>query len=223
MKCLSLKVFFIAFLLVPSVCHSFSVPPFEEIVSHCKEFVDSFDAPRNNIDGSLRSEELVAAYMMCSQPAIIARLSPQEKSMLESISGKAESLKHGLLPEQIEQMEHFYSYYNAKWEQGYKESYTDQEITEFDAKMRALWQEMVRALSEDDIEKVAGCFHEQSRASYQARFKNIPSEGRKRIVGELATAFIELEEISGDAAVYIRAYFLKKCDRGMEDTFLLKK
>ncbi|MFO8112237.1 MAG: hypothetical protein R6T92_06990 [Desulfosalsimonadaceae bacterium] len=142
-------------------------------------------------------------YMICSQPAILSELTVPEKRTLASISTIAENLKHELPPEQIQQMEHFYSYFNTQWEQGHKASYTDREINEFDAKLRMLWQEMVQALSEGDIEKAVSCFHEESRASYRERFTNISSEERKKMAGDLATAKIELEEISGDTATYL--------------------
>lgn len=103
--------------------------------------------------------------------------------MLASISTIAENLKHDLPPEQIQQMEHFYSYLNTKWEQGHKASYTEKEINEFDTKLRMLWQEMVQALSEGALEKAAGCFLEESRPSYRVRFTNISSEERKKWPG----------------------------------------
>lgn len=203
MKCMLLMVFLVIFLFSPPVCHSFlTVPPPDEIVSHCKAFLKAPDAPIDEFD-TPRPEDLVWAYMMCSQPAILAELTAHEKSVLASLAGEAESLKHELPPEQVQQMEHFYGYYNTKWEQGYKTTYTDREIDEFDIKLRMLWQKMVQALSEGEIEKAASCFHEESQASYRQHFKRLPPEERKKMAGELASAIIELEEISGDAALYI--------------------
>lgn len=100
-------------------------------------------------------------------------------------------------------MEQYYNYLNTKWEQGYKDSYTIHEINEFDKKIKILWQEMIRALSEDEIEKAVSYFHDQSRDSYRKRFTAFSSEVRRKIANELSMSTIKLEEIKGDTAIYI--------------------
>ena len=196
-------VFLVVFLFSPPVCHSFlTVPPLDEIVPHCKAFIKAPDMPIDEFD-TPRPKDLVWQYMICSQPAVLAELNAHEKSVLASLAGEAESLKQEMPPEFVQQMENFYGYYNTKWEQVYKTTYTDREINEFDAKIRMLWQEMVQALSEGDIEKAASCFFEESRDAYRALFNHLPSEERKKMAGDMAAAIIELEEISGDTAQYI--------------------
>lgn len=71
----------------PSFCHSFfPVPPLDETVCLCKEFIYHYQASKENYASFKFVDDPVGFYMMCSQPAILNKLTAHEKRLFESIS-----------------------------------------------------------------------------------------------------------------------------------------
>ena len=207
MKYPHIMAFLIISFVLPYVCYSNSIPSHEETISQCKEFLNNYQDSKDNFESSNKFK-LFAQHTMCSQSAIYDKLDPQERSLLDSISIKAQEAKEKLIslkPEMaqlIEQLEKNASYFNKKWEHGYEERYTPQEINEFDIELKRIWSAMVKALSENKIEKALSYFHDRSRDNYRTIFTTIPPEIREKMADDLSVSTIALDKIRGDTAIY---------------------
>ena len=125
MKVLSVLAFLAILLLLPSICYSSeAIPPLEEVVTNCKEFLNSYIELGENSD-SLKPYDLFAQHTLCSQSAVYKKLISRERSLLDSISNKArearDKIKYEAAP-LIEQVEKYASYLNSKWEPGSKDN-----------------------------------------------------------------------------------------------------
>ena len=175
MKCLSIPAFLFISLLLPSICHSTSIPPLEEAVSDCIKYFNSHKDSKGNFK-FLSSDELFLKHTICSQSAIYNKLNSQERKLLKSTSVMSQEAKKKLQLELIQKIEQLATHFNSKWKQGYKEPYTTQEINDIDTLLRDKWNLLNSYLRQGDEAKALELMHPLARKDYAIMFQALRNQ-----------------------------------------------
>ena len=215
MKCLSIPAFLIISLLLPSICHSTSIPPLKEAVSDCIRYFNSHKDSKGNFK-FLSSYELFIKHTICSQSAIYNKLNSQERTLLKSTSVMSQEAKKKLQPELIQKIEQMATHFNSKWKQGYKEPYTTQEINDIDTLLRDKWNLLFSYLRQGDKEKALELMHPSEREFHVILFQGILNNMPQNLPTDKD---LKLKVIKDNRAKY---ELIRKESTGSDDVIFIK-
>lgn len=165
----------------------------------CKNFL-------NKYSGELKDEsfEKLLGYIgnaqICKVERIYNKLTDEEKGRLNNVLLHIEDIKKRLSNANLERINESIAAIMPTIESELEEELTKEKLKELDILLRGMWNGMLKALEQNDIEKALGFFHHTSSNKYRKIFKTLNHDGKKKISKDLSN--IQIVDVVKNAAIY---------------------
>ncbi len=180
--------------------YSYSSPDEAEKYTHqCKNFLNLHSAELKD-----ESFEKLLGYLgnarICKIERIYNKLTEEEKHRLKDVLLNIEDIKKRLSKEKREQINESIAAIMPTIENELWEELTPEELKELDILLKGKWNDMLKALEQNDIDKAVSYFDHTVSDRYSKIFKTLNPDGRKKIGRDLAN--IQIVEVVTNAAIY---------------------
>ena len=146
-------------------------------------------------------KEDMNTILFCRHPLVQEKLSAQEQENLNFIWSRAEKAKGKITKKEIYELDGWASRFLVDCFEPYK-VYSKQELETLDRLLKNIWNDMIKSLADNNIEKASAYFIDSNQDDWKANIEAFPPDKRKELVSSLQSAQVVMEKIQGAEATY---------------------